>query len=220
MIRVDCYAISLDGFAAGPDQRLDQPMGTGGENLHNWARETPTFQRMVSGQSTDGVEGAGVDDRFMVASFAGLGATVMGRNMFSPYRGSLTAPEWDGWWGDTPPYHHPVFVVTHHEREPLEMKGGTTFYFVNDGPEAALDRAIEAAGDLDVRVGGGAATVRALLTAGRIDRMHLAVAPTLLGRGETLLGGLDLVGLGYHCASVEAGEGATHYVVERQAVCT
>lgn len=183
-VRVHSFSISLDGFAAGPDQDLDHPLGVGGEQLHNWAFATRTF-------SPDGA--TGVDDDFARRGEVNIGATIMGRNMFGPMRGHWGDVEWRGWWGADPPFHHPVFVLTNHARDPIEMEGGTTFHFVTDGTEAALARAIEAAGEHDVRIAGGAATIRQYVLAGLVDELHLAIVPALLGDGERLFDGLGPV---------------------------
>jgi dihydrofolate reductase len=211
-VRVDCFTISLDGFGAGPDQSLDNPLGTGGTALHQWLRSTRTFQTTLFGK--DGGT-TGVDDDFAARGFRNVGAWILGRNMFSPYRGDWDNADWNGWWGDNPPYHVPVFVLTHHARAPLEMEGGTTFHFVTGGIHEALERARAAAGGKDVRIGGGAATIRQYLSAGLIDEAHIAIAPVLLGRGESLFGGLDLPALGYECAQSAASELATHVVLRR-----
>jgi dihydrofolate reductase len=178
-LRVHSVAVSLDGYMAGPDQSLEHPLGVGGHQLHTWAFRTATMRRnfgMTGGQT-------GVDDDFIAAGETGIGATIMGRNMFGPVRGRWEDSEtWTGWWGDEPPYHHPAFVLTHHQREPLELKG-TTFHFVTDGIESALEQAFAAAGGLDVRLGGGAATIAQYLRAGLVDEMHLAYVPILLGGG-------------------------------------
>jgi dihydrofolate reductase len=212
-VRVAAFGISLDGFSAGPDQGLDNPLGVRGPELMQWFFPTRTFQQMHGG-SADGT--TGVDDSFAVKGFENVGAWILGRNMFGPVRGPWPDDEWKGWWGDEPPYHVPVFVLTHHAREPLEMDGGTTFYFVTDGIESALKQAREAAGNNDVRIGGGANTVRQFLQAGLIDEMHLAMSPVLLGKGEKLLEGLDLVSLGFGQPKVVAGENATHFVIEKK----
>ncbi len=211
-VRIDAFAVSLDGYAAGPDQGLDHPLGRGGEGLHQWFFPTRTFQRMYGkGEGT-----TGADDRIAAASLEGMGAWIMGRNMFAPSRGPWTDDGWRGWWGEEPVYHCPVFVLTHHPRPPLEMKGGTTFHFVTDGIEEALFLAKEAAGDRDVRIGGGAATIREYLEARLIDEMHLAIAPVLLGTGEPLLEGIDLPKLGYQVTEHAPSEGATHVVFTRR----
>ena len=193
-VRVSSFSVSLDGFSAGVDQRLDQPLGKGGPSLFGWFMETRTWREM------NGMEGghSGLDDEFAAKGMSNLGAWILGRNMFGPVRGPWPDDTWKGWWGEEPPYHVPVFVLTHYAREPLEMKGGTTFYFVTGGIHEALARAREAAGERDVRIGGGAATIRQYLTAGLIDELHLAYAPVLLGAGESLLGGIDMTSLGFH----------------------
>jgi dihydrofolate reductase len=213
-LRVAALSISLDGFCAGPNQSLENPLGEGGRALHQWAFSTRTFQRMFGNE--DG-GATGTDDDFAVRSFENVGAWILGRNMFGPVRGPWPDDSWKGWWGDTPPYHVPVFVLTHHAREPLAMKGGTTFYFVTDGIQSALRQAREAAGGRDVRIGGGAATIRQYLRAGEIDEMHLAVSPVLLGRGESLLQGLDLPALGFDVTEHVPTELATHVVLSKRA---
>lgn len=209
-LRVHCFGISLDGFAAGPDQSLDNPLGIGGEDLHNWFFPTRVFRQMQgeSGGTT------GTDNDFAERGFEGIGAWILGRNMFGPVRGDWPDEEWKGWWGDNPPYHNQVFVLTHHPRPSISMEGGTIFHFVTDGIHAALKRAREAAGKLDIRVGGGAATIRQYLQAGLVDRLHVAIAPILLGRGESLFGGLDLPQLGYRCTEHVSTPGALHVVLE------
>ena len=208
-LRVHAFSISVDGFGAGADQGLDHPLGRGGEDLHQWVFPTRTFQRLYGKE--DGT--TGVDDDFAARGFANIGAWILGRNMFGPVRGAWPDESWKGWWGDEPPYHVPVFVLTHHERPPLEMAGGTVFHFVTGGAEEALRLAREAAAGRDIRVGGGAATIRQYLSAGLIDEMHLAIAPVLLGRGEHLLGGLDLPALGYSVIKSAATEKACHLVL-------
>jgi dihydrofolate reductase len=212
-LRVAAFSISLDGFGAGPAQSLDNPLGAGGEALHEWVFPTRTVMRMQGQQ--DGT--TGLDEDFAARGFAGVGAWILGRNMFAPSRGAWTDDGWTGWWGDEPPYHCDVFVLTHHARQRLTMAGGTTFHFVTEGIEAALERAKAAAGGLDVRVGGGPETIRQYLRAGLIDEMHLAVAPLLLGAGEPLFAGLDLPALGYEVAERAASEAATHVLIRRKA---
>jgi dihydrofolate reductase len=192
-LRVACFGVSLDGFGAGPRQDLEHPLGVGGEALHEWVFGTRTFQ------ATHGQDGGatGVDDDFAARGFAGIGAWILGRNMFGPVRGPWPDESWRGWWGETPPYHTPVFVLTHHARAPLPMNGGTIFHFITGGIHEALSRAREAAEGQDVRLGGGAATIRQYLRAGLVDELHLAMSPVLLGTGESLLSGIDLVQLGY-----------------------
>ncbi len=211
-LRVNAFTISADGFGAGPGQTLEQPLGRGGEDLHGWFIPTRTFQREV--QRKDGGT-TGVDDDFAKRSFENLGAWIMGRNMFGPIRGPWPDYEWKGWWGTTPPYHVPVFVLTHHPRPPLEMNGGTVFHFVTEGIESALDQARAAAEGQDVRIGGGAATIRQYLKAGLIDEMHLAISPILLGSGEPLFEGIDLTALGYRITEHVATERAMHLIVGR-----
>lgn len=210
-LRVNAYAVSLDGFGAGPDQDLANPMGVGGMALHQWVFATATFRQMI-GQA--GGE-TGVDDGFAARGFDNLGAWILGRNMFGPVRGPWPDESWKGWWGEEPPYHCPVFVLTHHAREPLEMAGGTAFHFVTGGIEEALERAREAAAGRDIRVGGGAATIRQYLEARLLDELHLVIAPVLMGRGEPFFAGLDLPVLGYEVAEHVAGEAATHVVLRR-----
>ncbi|MEJ8857719.1 dihydrofolate reductase family protein [Variovorax robiniae] len=213
-LRVASFSVSLDGYGAGPEQSLEHPLGRNGGELHGWVFPTRTFQRMLFGRD-DG--STGVDDDFAARGFANLGAWILGRNMFGPVRGPWPDLEWKGWWGANPPYHVPVFVLTHHARPSLEMEGGTTFHFVTGGIHEALARAREAAGSKDVRVGGGVSVIRAYLQAGLIDEMHLAVAPVLLGQGEHLFHGLDLRALGYTCTERAASEKATHLVLTRNA---
>lgn len=219
-LRVSAFSISLDGYGAGPGQSLDNPMGVGGMALHQWVLGTKTFQKMTGHFAGDlaGDKAAleSVDDRFAAHGFENLGAWIMGRNMFAHSRGPWVDDGWEGWWGDDPPYHVPVFVLTHHPRPPLQMKGGNVFHFVTDGIEAALARAKEAAGAKDIRLGGGTATVRAYLQAKLVDEVHLAIAPTLLGRGEQLLFGLDLPALGYRVSESAASPAATHVVLTRE----
>lgn len=212
-VRVASFSMSVDGYGAGPDQGLEHPLGVGGEELHEWVFPTRTFQRRVEG-GDDGT--TGIDDDFASRGFENVGAWILGRNMFGPIRGPWPDEEWTGWWGDDPPYHVPVFVLTHHARPSLEMKGGTTFHFVTGGIHEALDRARDAADGQDVRIGGGPNTIRQCLREGLVDEMHLAVAPVLLGRGEPLLEGLDLRALGYRCVESAASERAMHVVLRRQ----
>lgn len=217
-LRIASFALSLDGYGAGPRQSLDQPMGENGTELHHWAFRTRTIQRLFGIQGGEaGVQGTqGVDDGYIVRGFANVGAWILGRNMFGPVRGPWPDLTWRGWWGEEPPYHVPVFVLTHHPRPALEMAGGTVFHFVADGIESALRKARQAAGDADVRLGGGVATLRQYLRAGLVDEMHLAVSPVLLGQGEHLLEGIDLRALGYACTEQAAGENAMHYVLARR----
>jgi dihydrofolate reductase len=211
-VRVQSFGISIDGYGAGPQQDLQHPLGVNGPDLMEWFFPTRVFRRM-HGQG-DGE--TGVDNDMAEQSFAGVGAWILGRNMFGPIRGPWPDESWKGWWGDEPPYHRPVFVLTHHARAPLRMAGGTEFRFVTDGIEAALAQAGAAAGGQDVRVGGGVATIRQYLRAGLIDEVHLAIRPVLLGRGEHLLGGIDLRSLGYECVKQVPGERATHVFLRRR----
>ncbi|WP_069163866.1 dihydrofolate reductase family protein [Nocardia altamirensis] len=205
-------SISLDGYVAGPNQGPDNPLGEGGESLHEWCFATKTWHGYVG---TDG-GATGVDDDFMAAGNVGFGATIMGRNMFGPIRGPWQDEEWQGWWGDNPPYHHDTFVLTHHARPSLPMKGGTTFHFVNDTPEAVLQQAFKAADGKDVRLGGGAAAVRQFLLAGLVDEMHLAVVPLLLGGGARLYDDLGTLP-GYAVSSVVRSPSVTHLRFTRTA---
>jgi len=213
-ILVRGYTISLDGYGAGPRQSREAPLGVGTESLHEWLVHTPTFKGTHGGAVESGA--ADIDEEFAAQSMAGLGAWIMGRNMFGPTRGSWSDESWRGWWGENPPYHTPVFVLTHHKRAPLEMDGGTVFHFVTDGIEAALERARAAAGAKDIRIGGGADTIRQYLKAGVIDEMHLAVAPILLGTGEHLLADIDLSALGYSCTKWVASTKAAHYTIAKR----
>ena len=210
-LRVNCFAVSLDGYGAGPDQDEKNPLGRGGTRLHEWFYPTRTFQAMIGheGGTTD------VDDAFARRGMENLGAWILGRNMFSPLRGPWPNEDWKGWWGDEPPYHVPVFVLTHHARPSFTMKGGTTFHFVTGGIHEALEQAKRAAGAKDIRVGGGVATIRQYLEAGLVDELHLAFAPVLLGSGEHLLGGIDLQALGYSVREHVPTSAATHVVMAR-----
>jgi len=213
-LRVESFTISLDGFGAGPAQDLEHPLGVGGTSLHGWAFATRTFQQRLLGR--DGGE-TGVDDEFAARGFDNVGAWILGRNMFGPVRGPwLPDDSWRGWWGENPVYHVPVFVLTHHVRAPLVMEGGTTFHFVTDGIEAALARARDAAGDKDVRVGGGVNVIQQYLRQRLVDEMHVAISPVLLGAGERLFEGVDLPALGYACTRHAASARATHVVLSRQ----
>ncbi|MGV8928990.1 MAG: dihydrofolate reductase family protein [Brevundimonas sp.] len=211
-VRVSAYAVSIDGFGAGPDQTLENPLGVGGEGLHKWFFPTDTFQKMYG----VGTGESGVDEGFASRGMDGIGAWILGRNMFAHSRGPWPDDGWEGWWGEEPPYRCPVFVLTHHPRAPLEMKGGTVFHFVTEGAQVALKRARAAAGDLDVRIGGGAETIRQYLRAGAIDDLHIAVSPVLLGAGEPLWQGLDLSSAGYVVAGSTIGERATHLKIVRK----
>ena len=211
-VHVSCYTISLDGFSAGPDQTKETPLGVGGLELMEWMFPTKSFMEM---QRKDGGE-TGVDNEFVTKAMTGNGAWILGRNMFSPSRGPWPDDGWKGWWGDEPPYHVPTFVLTHYARDPIEMKGGTTFYFVTDGIRSALEQAKAAAGDKDIRIGGGAETVRQYLRERLIDEMHLAMRPIFMGRGESIYEGVDLKELGYTVAETVPGERATHLIVRKQ----
>ena len=210
-LRVHNFTLSLDGYGAGPAQTLEHPLGVGGEQLHGWFVPTRTFKQTHG--ATDGT--TGIDDDFAARAFKNVGAWILGRNMFGPIRGPWPDEAWKGWWGDDPPYHVDTFVLTHHPRAPIRMAGGTTFHFVTDGIHAALERAKAAAKGLDVQLGGGVATVRQYLQAGLIDEMHLAIAPRLLGSGEHLLGGIDLLQLGYRCVEHVPSTAATHVVLKK-----
>ncbi len=214
-IRVHSFAVSIDGYGAGPCQDLQHPLGVNGLELMDWLFHTRVWQRMHGHSGSDGE--TGVDNALAEQGFAGVGAWILGRNMFGPIRGPWPDEHWKGWWGDEPPYHTPVFVLTHHRRSPLQMAGGTEFRFVTAGIHAALDEARAAAGDSDVRVGGGVSTIRQYLQARLIDDLHLAISPVLLGSGEHLLHGIDLRSLGYECAKVVTGERATHVFLRKHA---
>jgi dihydrofolate reductase len=212
-LRVQSFGVSLDGYAAGPEQSLEHPLGKRGPEIMNWVFPTRAFRQMQGQQGGE----TGIDNDMMLSGFDGVGAWILGRNMFGPVRGPWPDDSWKGWWGEEPPYHSPVFVLTHHARAPLAMKGGTTFHFVTEGIESALAQAREAAGGRDVRLGGGAATVRQYLRAGLVDEMHLAISPVVMGAGEPLFEGLDLPALGYAVATRLEGERATHVVLHRRA---
>lgn len=212
-LRVHCFAVSLEGYGAGPEQSLDHPLGRGGAALHEWFYPTRTFQRMFGkGEGT-----TGIDDGFATRGFADVGAWILGRNMFGPVRGPWRDESWRGWWGENPPYHVPVFVLTHHPRPSLEMEGGTVFHFVTDGIESALVRAKAAAGKRDVRLGGGVATIRQYLNARLVDAMHIVVSPVLLGGGEALFAGIDLPALGFEVTEHVRSEKAMHVVLSKRA---
>ena len=210
-LRVHCFSISLEGYGAGPNQDVDNPLGVGGIALHEWAFATRTFRKMF------GQDGGttGIDDDFAARGFDNIGAWILGRNMFGPIRGPWPDNTWKGWWGDNPPYHTPVFVLTNHPRESITMNGGTVFHFVTDGIHATLQRALDAAGGRDVRLGGGVAAIRQYLCAGLIDEMHLAISPILLGSGENLLAGIDAPKLGYRCTEHVPTPSTTHVVLTR-----
>jgi dihydrofolate reductase len=218
-LRVNALGISIDGFSAGPDQSLENPMGVGGMALHQWVFGTRTFQKMhadfAGALIGDQVGREDADDAFAARGFENLGAWILGRNMFGPVRGPWADDGWKGWWGNNPPYHVPVFVLTHHARAPIPMEGGTTFHFVTDGIHAALERAKQAAKGKDVRLGGGAASIRQYLTAGLIDEIHLAISPVVLGRGEHLFAGIDMARLGYRCTEHVSSANAMHVVLTK-----
>ena len=211
-LRVLSFGVSLDGYGAGPNQNVDHPLGIGGTALLEWLFATRTLRRL------HGSEGGatGVDDEFAARGFSRIGAWIIGRNMFGPIRGEWPDENWKGWWGDTPPFQVPVFVLSHHPRESITMAGGTTFHFITEGIETALKRAKESANGQDVRLGGGVATIQQYLRARLIDEMHLAIVPVLLGSGQQLFAGLDAAALGYHCSEHVSTTNATHIVLTRK----
>jgi dihydrofolate reductase len=211
-VRVAGFALSLDGFGAGPDQSLQDPLGKRGKELHGWMFPTRFFKAMVG--QPGGSEG--VDDQYAHRAMDGFGAFILGRNMFGPIRGDWPDDAWKGWWGPNPPYHAPTYILTHHARDPIVMEGGTTFHFATEGIEAALDLARRAAGELDVKIGGGVSTVRQYLQAGLVDEMHLVISPVVLGRGEAMFEGIDLPALGFEVVEHQATEAATHVVLARK----
>ena len=208
-LRVHAFGVSVDGYGAGPSQSLENPLGVGGLALHDWMFPTRTFQRM---HGTDGGT-TGLDDDFAARGFENIGAWIIGRNMFGPVRRSWSDESWNGWWGENPPYHTPVFVLTHYSRAPISMAGETTFHFVTEGIHAAVERATAAANGRDIRVGGGVATVQQFLRAGLIDYLHLAISPILLGSGEQLFANIDMLKLGYQCTEHVPTPKATHVVL-------
>jgi len=210
-LRVHCFTISIDGFGAGPKQDVDNPLGVGGVALHEWAFATRTFRQMFGGDGGT----TGIDDDFAARGFDNIGAWILGRNMFGPVRGPWPDDSWKGWWGDNPPYHTHVFVLTNHPRASITMGGGTTFHFVTEGIHAALQRAADAGNGKDVRLGGGVATIRQYLRAGLVDEMHIAISPILLGSGEHLLADIDAVMLGYQCTEHVTSPNATHIVLTK-----
>ncbi|HEX6278807.1 MAG TPA: dihydrofolate reductase family protein [Pyrinomonadaceae bacterium] len=210
-VHVSAFGITLDGFSAGPDQSLNDPLGVNGKEMMEWFFPTNTFIEQHGGEGGE----AGIDNDFAAKSMTGNGAWILGRNMFGPVRGPWPGDDWKGWWGDEPPYHVPTFVLTHYPREPMEMEGGTTFHFVTDGIESALKQAKAAAGDKDIRIGGGPTTVRQYLQARLIDELHLALSPIFLGKGESIFEGLDLRELGYRVEESIPGERATHLMIRR-----
>ena len=211
-VRVSSFSISIDGFGAGARQDLQNPLGVRGPEMFSWFFQTEVWNKM-QGESGGG---RGVDNQMAERAFENVGAWILGRNMFGPVRGPWPDESWKGWWGDEPPYHVPVFVLTYHARKPLAMQGGTTFHFVTDGAESALKRAREAAAGKDVRIGGGVSTIRQYLVAGQIDEMHLAMSPVLMGEGEHLFAGINLQQLGFRVAQSVAGENATHILIEKR----
>ncbi len=210
-VKVTAFSVSLDGFGAGPDQNRVNPLGIGGEDLHKWMFPTRMFQKMM--EKKGGTEGT--DNDFAEQSMENIGAWIMGRNMFGPIRGAWPNEDWKGWWGENPPYHVPVFVLTHHKREPVTMKGGTTFHFATEGIESALEEAQKVADGKDIRIGGGTSTIRQFLQAGYIDELHLAFSPVFLGSGEHLFTGIDFLKLGFTDIRKVNGEAATHIVVKK-----
>ena len=209
-VRVAAFSVSLDGFGAGPHQDLQNPLGVRGLELHSWFRQTDVFNKMFG--QTEGTKG--VDNDFAAQSLENVGAWILGRNMFGPVRGPWLDDSWKGWWGDDPPYHVPVFVLTHHSRSSLEMQGGTTFHFITDGLESALKKAKAAAQDKDVRIGGGVSVIRQYLVARQIDELHLAMSPILMGEGEHLFSGINLHQLGFAPHRIVPGENATHVILK------
>jgi dihydrofolate reductase len=212
-LRVNSFTVSLDGYGAGPNQSMEKPLGVGGEAVHHWLVGTRTFRQLFGNEGGS----TGVDDEFAQRGFANVGAWILGRNMFAPVRGPWPDESWRGWWGDNPPYHCEVFVLTHHARKSFAMEGGTTFHFVAGGIEEALSRARKAAGGKDVRVGGGVATIQQYLRARLLDELHIAVSPVLLGSGEALFAGIDLPALGYEVSEHVATLAATHVVLAKKA---
>ena len=210
-LRVDNFSISIDGFGAGPDQTLNDPLGKNGMELHQWFFPTDTFQQMVSGKPGE----KGVDNDIAAKGLEQAGACIMGRNMFGPIRGSWPDDEWKGWWGENPPFHCPVFVLTHHPRASIKMEGGTTFHFVTEGIHEALRRAREAANGMDIRVCGGVSTIRQFLKEGLVDELRIAISPVILGQGEHLFNGIDLVSLDYKCVGNTASSKAMHIAIAR-----
>ncbi len=211
-IKVMSFTISLDGYGAGPNQSLEAPLGVGGEKIHPWMLATKSFRQMIG--EDGGTEG--IDNDFVEQAFENVGAWIMGRNMFGPIRGAWPDNNWKGWWGDNPPYHVPVFVLTHHERESIHMEGGTTFHFATKGIEATLEDAKKAANGKDIRIGGGVSTIRQYVQGGYIDELHLAISPVFLGTGEHLFSGIDMVSLGYKEIRRVEGELATHILIAKE----
>src|SRR6516165_10679106 len=211
-LRVHSFGVSIDGYGAGPGQTLDHPLGFGGKLLHEWVFATRSGRKMIGQQGGE----TGIDDDYISKGFENLGAWIIGRNMFGPVRGPWPDDSWKGWWGEEPPYHVPTFVLTHHPRNSVQMKGGTIFHFVTDGIHAALQRAKEAAKDKDVRIGGGVGTIQQYLRARLIDELHLAFRPILMGSGENLFAGIDMTALGYECIEHVSTEHAMHVVLAKQ----
>ena len=211
-LRVHSFSISLDGYGAGPDQSLDNPLGIGGKAVHDWFFATRTFNRMLG---KDGGETGSIDDDFAARGFQNIGAWIIGRNMFGPVRGPWPNDEWKGWWGPNPPYHVPVFVLTNHSRPSEEMEGGTVLHFVTEGIQLALGRAKDAAKGKDIRLGGGVCTIRSYLSARLVDSLHLVIAPVLLGSGESLLSGIDLPALGYKVSEYVPSETVAHVILKK-----
>lgn len=208
---VSGFSLSVDGYGAGPNQSFDNPLGKRGEELHTWMVGTAMFHEMLG--KDGGSEG--IDNDYATRSMEGFGAFILGRNMFGPVRGDWPDDKWKGWWGANPPYHAPTFVLTHYPRDPVEMEGGTVFHFVTEGIEAALERARSAAGDKNVKIGGGVSTVRQYLQTGLVDEMHLAISPVVLGRGEAMFAEIDLPSLGFSVAEHVATDAATHVVLTK-----
>lgn len=211
-VKIVNFSVSLDGFGAGPDQNIDNPLGVRGQELHTWMYRTKTFQKIIG--KDGGAEGT--DDDFVKNAFENVGAWIMGRNMFGPVRGQWKDNNWKGWWGEEPPYHVPVFVLTHYARNPVKMKGETVFYFVTNGIESALEEAEKVSGGKDIRVGGGVATIHQFLQAGYIDELQLAVSPVFLGSGENLFSGIDMYALGFNKIQRTEGEEATHIILTKE----
>ncbi|MBL0262495.1 MAG: dihydrofolate reductase [Leptospiraceae bacterium] len=212
-LKILCFSLSADGYGAGPNQSLENPLGMGGMALHEWVFPTQSFQKMHGGNKQEGT--MGIDNDFAVKGFENIGAWILGRNMFGPIRGEWKDEEWKGWWGDNPPYHCDVFVLTNHARSPIVMEGGTTFHFITEGIEVALQKAKIAANGKDVRIGGGVNTIRQYLQKKLIDEMHLAVSPVLLGKGENLFYGIDLADLGYQIKEHKPSEAAMHIIITK-----
>ena len=211
-LRVNCFSVSFDGYSAGPDQSLENPLGIGAMQVFNWVFATQSHHQMIGQPGGE----TGMDNDLANRGFENVGAWILGRNMFGPVRGPWPDDSWKGWWGDTPPYHVPVFVLTHHARAPITMAGGTTFHFVTDGIHSALQQAVAAANGKDVRLGGGASTIQQYLRAGLVDEMHLVSSPVLIGRGESIFRDLDLPALGYELTSHKASPNATHMFLTRK----